>query len=121
MPSASVSAQVQLTEAIIELAKAGMGIAALARWAVEPYLRAGTLKGLPLTRRGYRRKWSAVTLRDMAQVPYVKNFVELLATHSPVSAEQVRPYVVHHRTSGSPAFRPPSRATRTSAGSAPSR
>jgi LysR family transcriptional regulator for metE and metH len=82
--------QVQLTEAIIELAKAGMGIAALARWAVEPYLRAGSLTGLPLTRKGYRRKWSAVTLRDMAQVPYMKDFIELLATNSPVSADRPR-------------------------------
>jgi LysR family transcriptional regulator for metE and metH len=82
--------QIQLTEAILELVMAGMGIAALARWAVEPYLRTGTLKGVPLTRRGYRRTWSAVTLRDVAEIPYVKAFVELLATHSPVSAERPR-------------------------------
>jgi LysR family transcriptional regulator, regulator for metE and metH len=82
--------QVQLTEAIIELVKAGMGIAVLAGWAVDPYVRSGTLAARPLTRRGYRRRWSAVMLRDMASVPYVKAFVDLLARHSPVSADRRR-------------------------------
>jgi LysR family transcriptional regulator for metE and metH len=34
--------QVQLTEAIIELVKAGLGVAVLARWAVEPSIRNGS-------------------------------------------------------------------------------
>ena len=82
--------QVPLTEAIVELVKAGLGIAALARWAVEPYLRSGALRGLPLTRRGHRRTWIAVTLRDMAQVPYVKDFVDLLSAFSPVNSQRPR-------------------------------
>jgi LysR family transcriptional regulator for metE and metH len=78
--------QVQLTEAIIELAKADVGIGVLARWAVEPHVRAGTLKALPLTRRRYKRTWSAATLKDLMRVPYVREFIDLLAEHRPVSS-----------------------------------
>jgi LysR family transcriptional regulator for metE and metH len=75
--------QVQLTEAIVELVKAGLGVAALARWAVEPHLRAGTLCAVPLTRRGYKRTWSAATLKDLARLPHVRQFIDLLAAHPP--------------------------------------
>ena len=74
---------VQLTEAIVELVKAGLGLAFLARWAVEPHLKAGTVRALPYTRRGYQRTWSAASLKDMARVPYVREFVDLLAEHPP--------------------------------------
>jgi LysR family transcriptional regulator for metE and metH len=77
--------QIQLTEAIIELVKAGLGIAVLARWAVAPYVKAGTLNAVPLTRRGYRRTWSAATLKDMAEVPYVRDFIDLVARHPPLA------------------------------------
>jgi LysR family transcriptional regulator for metE and metH len=78
--------QIQLTEAIIELVKAGLGIAVLARWAVAPHVKAGTLRAVPLTRRGYRRTWSAATLKDMARVPYVRDFIDLVAGHPPLAA-----------------------------------
>jgi LysR family transcriptional regulator, regulator for metE and metH len=81
---------VPLTEGIIELVKAGLGVAVLAEWAVAPYVRAGSLRALPLTRRGYHRRWSAAVLRDMAAAPYVKDFVALLAKLSPVSDERPR-------------------------------
>ena len=74
---------IQLTEAIIELAKAGLGFAFMARWAVDPQIRAGALRAVPYTRRGYRRTWSAATLKDMARVPYVGEFIDLLADHPP--------------------------------------
>ena len=74
---------VQLTEAITEMVKAGLGFSFLARWAVEPHLRAGTLRAIRYTRRGYRRTWSAATLKDMARVPYVREFIDLLADHPP--------------------------------------
>ena len=78
--------QVQITEAMIELVKAGLGVAVLARWAVDPYVKAGALRALPLTRLGYRRTWSAATLKDMARVPYVKAFIDLVAAHPPFTA-----------------------------------
>jgi LysR family transcriptional regulator for metE and metH len=77
--------QIQLTEAIIELVKAGLGVAVLARWAVAPYVKAGALRAVPLTRRGYRRPWSAATLKDVARVPYVRDFIDLIAKHPPLA------------------------------------
>ena len=45
LPAGAVPArieEVQLTEAITELVKAGLGVAMLARWAVQPLIDAGT-------------------------------------------------------------------------------
>jgi LysR family transcriptional regulator for metE and metH len=78
--------QVQLTEAVVELVKAGLGVAVLARWAVDPHVKSGALRALPLTRHGYRRTWSAATLKDMAHVPYGREFVDLVASHPPFAA-----------------------------------
>jgi LysR family transcriptional regulator, regulator for metE and metH len=75
--------QVQITEAIVELAKAGLGIGALSRWAVAPHVRAGTLRALPLTARGFKRVWSAATLKDLSRVGYVREFIDLLIEDPP--------------------------------------
>lgn len=75
--------QIPLTEAIIELVKAGMGVAVLARWAVDPYVKAGALRAVPLTRQGFTRTWSAATLKDMVRMPYVRDFIDLVAKHPP--------------------------------------
>ena len=82
--------EVALTEAIIELVKAGLGIAVLAEWAVAPYARAGALRAVPLTARGYRRHWSAVVLREMADAPHVRDFITALAAQPPTSENAAR-------------------------------
>lgn len=73
--------RVELTEAIIEMVKAGLGIGVMARWAVRPHLEARTLRALPLTARGFHRRWSAAMIRHKATPPYVSSFVELLASN----------------------------------------
>ena len=76
--------QVQLSEAMVELVKAGLGVAAMARWSIEPHLRAGTLRTARLTKKGYQRRWSAVMLRGTANTAFAKDFVDLIVRRSPV-------------------------------------
>jgi LysR family transcriptional regulator, regulator for metE and metH len=78
--------QIQLTEAIVEMVKGGMGISVLARWAVLPHVLAGTLEALPLTRTGLHRQWKAAVIRG--EVPeYVREFARLVA-RGPAMREQ---------------------------------
>jgi len=75
--------QVRLTEAAIELVRAGMGVSVLSRWAVAPQIAAGTLAARPLTARGLLRQWKAVTLRTARTPAYLDDFVALLAKETP--------------------------------------
>jgi LysR family transcriptional regulator for metE and metH len=69
----------QLTDAIIEMVKGGLGVAVLAHWAVDPELRQHTIKALPLTRNGYTRQWCAAILRNAPVPAYMEEFIKLLA------------------------------------------
>jgi len=75
--------QVQLTEAIVELAKAGVGIGVLSTWAVAPHVAAGTLHAAPLTRGRFSRTWSAAALKRTAQQPHVADFINILIEARP--------------------------------------
>jgi LysR family transcriptional regulator, regulator for metE and metH len=77
--------EVTLTEAIIDLVQGGMGVAAMARWAVAPQLASGAVVGLPLTPEGFHRNWAAAQLREKCAPSYLKEFVKLL-TELPLSA-----------------------------------
>jgi LysR family transcriptional regulator for metE and metH len=67
----------QLTEAIVEMVKADLGVGILARWAVQPQVTAGTVRALRLGRHGYRRSWRAAVPQRLASADYVKSFVRL--------------------------------------------
>ncbi|HEV8269464.1 MAG TPA: LysR substrate-binding domain-containing protein [Thermoanaerobaculia bacterium] len=71
--------QIQLTEAIVEMVKADLGVAVLARWAVARELESGSLRSARVTGRGLRRRWFAARLRDPHAAPYLGDFVDLLA------------------------------------------
>ena len=70
---------IQLTEAIVELTKAGMGIAVLARWAVEPHVRAGTLRAVPLTPAGMSRRWYSATRAMKNKPQHLREFEQFVA------------------------------------------
>jgi len=74
--------QVQLTEAMTEMAKAGLGIGLVSKWAVREEVAAGALCAVRLTLKGFHRQWSAVTLRSEQTRPHLLNFVNLLADNS---------------------------------------
>jgi LysR family transcriptional regulator for metE and metH len=73
--------RVQLTEAIVELVKAGLGISVLARWAIAPQLRDGSLVGVPLTAGGFHRRWWAVTRPHETAPAYQQSLLDLLGRH----------------------------------------
>jgi len=95
---APVVQQVQLTEALIELVKAGLGVAALARWAVDPAVRTGAVRAIPFTRQGYMRTWSAATLKDVAHIPHVRDFIQLVVQHPPFTSPTRQPVQSRART-----------------------
>ena len=83
--------EVQLTEAITELVKAGLGVAILARWAVQPLVDAGAIVARSLPARGMHRVWSAVTPKDLARTDYVTAFIDLLEQHAPTAKRPASP------------------------------
>jgi LysR family transcriptional regulator for metE and metH len=91
-PKATI-AHVQLTEAIIELVKADVGIAILAKWSIKPHLDSGSVRGVRITANGVHRKWQAVVPKHLAGADYINEFCGLLATHVPAGAKPrlVRP------------------------------
>ena len=72
---------VMLTEAILEMVKARLGITVMQTWAVEPAIRAGDVRAIPITPAGIHRRWSAATLRA-ASSAHLDAFVELLAARA---------------------------------------
>jgi LysR family transcriptional regulator for metE and metH len=78
--------EVPLTEAILELVKAGLGVGVLAGWAIAPSRRNGSVVAVRIGRDGHRRTWSAARLADRDPAPWMQAFVELLAQRGPSGA-----------------------------------
>ncbi len=94
--------KVPLTEAILEMVKAGMGVAVMARWVIAPALDSGAVRALRITRRGIIRRWSAATLRDRREPRWQADFVELLRDRAlPARAKVARLRPGASRLSGS--------------------
>lgn len=74
--------QVQLTEAIVELVRAGQGVACLSGWAFDALGESRDLVRLRLGRRGVKRTWHAVT-RDEKPAPHIRRFIELVRQLGP--------------------------------------
>src|SRR5688500_9610179 len=73
--------QLQLTEGILELVAAGFGVAILAKWAVGPAVRAGTVQTTRLGKKGYKRTlYAAVRSGDVAPA-YQFDLIEMLRRH----------------------------------------
>ena len=73
---------IMLTEAILEMVKARLGISVMQTWTIEPAIRSGEVRAIPITPRGIRRRWSAATLRAAGPSPHVDAFIDLLAARS---------------------------------------
>lgn len=73
--------KIQLTEAIIEMVKAGLGITLMARWAVRPYLRSKRLKIIPVAGKPLTRIWYAATTKGHGRPHYIDCFIKHLFDH----------------------------------------
>ena len=81
--------QITLTEAQVSMIHAGMGVGALARWAIQNEIRRGTLATVQLGRKGMRRQWHALT-RDERRVPrYIDDFIDLIVEQAAPKLQKV--------------------------------
>ena len=80
--------KVELTEAIVELVRAGLGVGVLARWAIAPHLRSGGLRVVRITEPGLVRQWSCASMRRKVTPPHLAAFEELLGQMlGPITAD----------------------------------
>jgi LysR family transcriptional regulator for metE and metH len=70
---------IMLTEAMIEMAKAGLGVGVLPRWSVQPAIAARSVAALSITRKGMRRQWRAATLKSQPERRSLSDFIDLVA------------------------------------------
>jgi LysR family transcriptional regulator for metE and metH len=73
----------QLTEGILEMVKAGMGVSVLPRWSIVNAIASGEVAPVRITAPGVFRKWFAVTLREVPPTPFLEEFLRLLARSAP--------------------------------------
>ena len=69
--------QVMLTEAIVELVRAGLGVAGLPRWTVA---NTAGIASIRFTKKGLWRKWNAATLKGEVAAP-LGTLIELIREH----------------------------------------
>lgn len=69
--------RIELTEAIIEMVKAGFGVSMFAKWAVSTYISKKEVVAVPIGKGGLKRNWYAATLKQ-SQPGYIKSFIEML-------------------------------------------
>ncbi|WP_420148386.1 LysR family transcriptional regulator [Spirosoma sp.] len=73
--------KITLTEAILEMVKAGLGVAVMPTWVVRPYLQTGQLSTVRITEKRILRTWYAATLKNKVQQPYTTAFIKKLACY----------------------------------------
>lgn len=71
--------ELQLTDAVLESVKSGLGITVMAQWAVAPEIREGSLVEVRLSKKGLKRGWHVAVPADRADSPALEALVELLA------------------------------------------
>ncbi len=78
--------QVRMTEAIVELVRAGHGIAALSGWAFDDIDNKNELRAVRITKAGFIRRWRAISLPTAGdEMPeHARRFVHFLRNLGPV-------------------------------------
>ncbi len=71
----------ELTEAIVEIIAAGLGIGIMANWAAAGYLESKKLVLIPISKKPIKRTWYTVSLKNFKR-PVVDHFVSFLENWS---------------------------------------
>ena len=108
---------VPFTEAILELCAAGLGVAALARWAVAPLVAEGRVAATRITARGLTRRWFSARRRGGHAAAEAFLALATPALAPPRQSSDPRP-ARSPATSAAPAPPPRARRRRRSSGSA---
>lgn len=69
-----------LTEASLEMVKADMGVMAMAKWALQPYLKSNSIRAVKIGRNGLKRKHYIAYLGDKECPEYFAHFIAFLQT-----------------------------------------
>ena len=67
-----------LTEANIEMVRAGLGVTVMNSWILKNYRNAKDLIFIPVTKKGLYRKWYLATLRNRDKTDHMTAFSELV-------------------------------------------
>lgn len=78
--------QVDQPEGIIELVKAGIGIALLPKWSVDKYLKKNELTGRPFSKQGFKLQWNVSFLKDANLSAFRQQFIKMFSEFTPVPA-----------------------------------
>jgi LysR family transcriptional regulator for metE and metH len=70
---------IMLTEAMVELARAGVGVGVLPRWSAHRAISSGAVRALSIGRRGVHRQWVAATLAGRRDPEHMVAFIDLIA------------------------------------------
>ncbi len=68
----------ELTVAILQLVASHRGIAAMPRWAVQPFLDRDYVTALPIGKRGLRSALYAATSKELADAAWMRDFLDIM-------------------------------------------
>jgi LysR family transcriptional regulator, regulator for metE and metH len=75
---------IKLTEAILSMVRAGLGVTVAAHWAVADELRTGRLAGVRISKEGFHRQWRAAVRTSQRRMvrDYIADFIDLVSEAS---------------------------------------
>jgi LysR family transcriptional regulator for metE and metH len=85
--------KIGLTEAIVEMVKAGIGVTVLPNWVIKSYLPLGGMVAIPI-RKAIKRTWYAAVLKSKVQPSYIQTFINNLSRTLKTSEEYALAEVV---------------------------